>query len=80
MDASPITLCSIIIEINISKNQVNRTLSDIIKCITTRMTTSISSEARRNQTSILIRGREIAFAPKPDGQTDRNTDILTDGH
>ena len=39
----------------------------------TRMTTSISSEARRNLTSILIRGRE-----KPDGQTDRHKDIRTD--
>ena len=42
----------------------------------TRMTTSISSEARRNQTSILIRGRENHVSPKPDGQTD----IRTDGH
>ncbi len=38
--------------------------------IETRMTTSISSEARRNQTSILIRGRENHVSPKPDGQTD----------
>ncbi len=36
---------------------------------TTRMTTSISSEARRNQTSFLIRGRENHVSPKPDGQT-----------
>ena len=34
------------------------------------MTTSISSEARRKQTSILIRGRKILIPPKPDGQTD----------
>ncbi len=40
----------------------------------TRMTTSISSEARRNQASILIRGRENCVLPKPDGQTDRHTD------
>ncbi len=39
----------------------------------TRMTTSISSEARRNQTSIIIRGRENRVPPKPDGQTDRHT-------
>ena len=35
------------------------------------MTTSISSEARRNQISILIRGREN------DGRTDRHTDGWT---
>ena len=45
----------------------------------TRMTTSISSEARRNQTSILVSGREITFPPKPDGQTDINTDGRTYG-
>ncbi len=47
------------------------------------MTTSVSSEARRNQTSILIRDRENHIPPKPDGQTDRKdrqTDIRTDGH
>ncbi len=48
----------------------------------TRMTTSISSEARWNQTSILIMGRENHGSPKPDGQTygrtDRRTDIHTD--
>ncbi len=38
------------------------------------MTTSISSEDRRNQTSILIRGRENHVTPKPDEQTDRHTD------
>ncbi len=38
------------------------------------MTTSISSEAWSNQTSILIRGRENRVSPKPDGQTDRQTD------
>ena len=43
------------------------------------MTTSISSEARRNQTSILIRGRENHVPPKPDGQTDRHTDGHADG-
>ncbi len=43
------------------------------------MTTSISSEARRNHISILIRGREIMFPPKPDGQTDRHTDGRTYG-
>ena len=37
------------------------------------MTTFISSEARINQTSILIRGRDITSLPKPDGQTDRHT-------
>ena len=42
------------------------------------MKTSISSEAQRNQTSILIRGRENHVTPKPDGQTDRRTDIRTD--
>ena len=31
-------------------------------------------EDRRNQTSILIRGRENHFPPKPDGQRDRHTD------
>ena len=35
----------------------------------TRITTSISSEAQRNQTSILIRGRENHVFPKPDGHT-----------
>ncbi len=35
------------------------------------MTISISSEARRNQTSILIRGRENHVSPKPNEQTDR---------
>ena len=35
--------------------------SGIIK--TTRMTTSISSDARRNQTSILIRGQENHISP-----------------
>ena len=34
------------------------------------MATFISSEARRNQNSILIRGRENRVSPKPDGQTD----------
>ena len=42
------------------------------------MTTSISSEARRNQTSILIRGRENHISPKPDGMTDIRTDGQTD--
>ncbi len=45
----------------------------------TRMTTSISSEARRNQTSILIRGRENHVSPLT-WRTDRQTDIRTDGH
>ncbi len=49
----------------------------------TRMATSIISEARRNQTSILIRCRENTFPPKPDGQTDKQTygrtDIRADG-
>ncbi len=40
------------------------------------MTTSISSEARRNQTSILISGRENP--PKPDEETDKHTDGRTD--
>ena len=40
------------------------------------MTASISSEARRNQTSILIRDRENP--PKPNGQTNRHTDGRTD--
>ena len=40
------------------------------------MTTSISSVARRNQTSILIRDRENP--PKPNGQTNRHTDGRTD--
>ncbi len=40
----------------------------------TRMTTSISSEARENQTSILIRGRENHVSPLLDEQTDRHTD------
>ncbi len=39
------------------------------------MTTSISSEARKNQTYILTRGRENHVPPKPDGQTDRHMDI-----
>ena len=44
--------------------------------IKTRMTTSIGSEDPRNQTSILIRGRENHVSPKPDGQT-RHTDVRT---
>ncbi len=44
------------------------------------MTTSISSEARRNQTSILIRGRGNHVSPKPDRQTNGRTDIRTGGH
>ena len=40
----------------------------------TRMTTSISSEALRNQFSILIRDQKITFPPKPDGQTDIRRD------
>ncbi len=52
----------------------------IPKNIETRLTTSISSEARRNQTSILKRGRENMCPPKPDGQTDRQTYRRTDGH
>ena len=43
------------------------------------MTTSISSEARRNQTSFVNRGQEIMFPPKPDGQTDIWNDGHTDG-
>ena len=40
------------------------------------MTTSISSEARRNQTSILIiQAEKITFPPKPDRQTYGRTDI-----
>ena len=38
------------------------------------MTTSISSKARRNQTFILIRGRENRVTPKLDGQADKHTD------
>ncbi len=45
-----------------------------IKLYQTRMTTSISSDAQRNQTSILIRGKKITFPPKPDGQTDIRMD------
>ncbi len=41
---------------------------------TTRMTTSISSEARRNQTSILIRGQEKSHFPL------NLTDIHTERH
>ncbi len=37
------------------------------------MTTSISSEAQRNQTSILIRGRENHVPLKPDGWMDGQT-------
>ena len=37
------------------------------------MTTSISSEAQRNQTSIIIRGQELTFPPKPDRQTNIRT-------
>ncbi len=44
------------------------------------MTTAINSEARRNKTSILIRGRENHVSPKPDGQPDRHTDGHMDGH
>ncbi len=44
------------------------------------MTTSIRSEARRNQTSILIRDRYNPISPKPDGETDRHTDGRKDGH
>ena len=43
------------------------------------MTTSISSEPRRNQTLILIRAEKITFPPKPDGQTDIHTDGWTYG-
>ena len=58
----------------------NRKGSFLFRMIfTTRMTTSISSEARRNQTSILIRAEKITFRPKPDGQTDRRMDRHTDG-
>ncbi len=39
------------------------------------MTTSISSEARRNQSSILLGAEKIAFTPKHDGQTEIRTDI-----
>ena len=50
----------------------------------TRMTTSIRSQTRRNQTSILIRAEKIMFPPKPDGQTDKQTYGRTvigkDGH
>ena len=42
------------------------------------MTTSISSEARRNQTSFLIRGQENRVYTKPEGQTDRHTNERTD--
>ncbi len=41
------------------------------------MTTSISSEARRKPTSILINAEKITFTPKPDGQTVRHTDGWT---
>ncbi len=48
------------------------------------MKISKSSKARRNQTSILIRGRENHFSTKPGGKTDRHSDgqteIRTDGH
>ena len=44
------------------------------------MTTSISSEARRNQTSLSLLGAEkIKFSPKPDGQTDIRTGGRTYG-
>ena len=33
----------------------------------------------KNQSSILIRGRENRVSPKPDGQTDRHTDGRTYG-
>ncbi len=42
--------------------------------------TSISSEARRNQTPTLIRGQENHIFPKPNGQTDSHTDGHTDRH
>ncbi len=45
--------------------------------IVIRMTTSISREARRNQTTILIRGRKNHVSPKPDRQTDIHTDGRT---
>ncbi len=35
-----------------------------------RITISIRSEARRNQTSMLIKGREIHVSPNTDGHTD----------
>ena len=44
----------------------------------TRITTSISSEAQRNQTSILIRGWENQVSPKP-WRTARQTHVRTDG-
>ena len=43
------------------------------------MATCISSEAQRNQTSVLIRGQENHVPPKPDGWTDRHTDRRTKG-
>ena len=42
------------------------------------MKTSISNEARRNQTSILIGAEKITFPPQPDGQIDKQTDKHTD--
>ena len=42
------------------------------------MATSITCEAQRNQTSILIRAEKITFPPNPDGQTDIQTEGRTD--
>ena len=54
-----------------ANSRTEESRSQIIEIEQTRMTTSIISKARRNQTSILIRGRE-----NPDGQTDIRTDII----
>ena len=60
-----------------NKIELNQTIFSFH--IVTRMT-SISNEARRNQTSILIRGRENHVSPKPDRRTDRQTYGRTVGH
>ncbi len=68
-------------KLNKSKRNIEKVTAHTIlkKRKKTRMTTSISSEARRNQTPNLIsRPRKSRFPPKPDGQTDRHTDGLTD--
>ncbi len=47
--------------LNIADRQTDRWKTNIYR--NTRMTTSISSEARRNQTSILIRDQENHVPP-----------------
>ena len=68
-------------EDNIQKKYVFKNITMATTNLT-RMTTSISSEARRKQTLSWLGAEKITFPPKPDGQTgrDRQTGRQTDGH